>query len=118
VQERGGSAPVATKFENGHLSTDASLAYKTYTQPSQARIGKNDSDGDEQKAQRARNPPRKYPNVKLGQPSRTAPTQKPIYDADSFEDPLCDEFWGDIWVASAVHNVGVYRFIIINALTN
>jgi phospholipase D1/2 len=118
VQERGGSAPVSTKLENGHLPADASLAYKTYSQPSQVRIGKNDNDGDEQKAQRARNLQRKYPNVKLGQSSRTVPTRKPKFDADSFEDPLCDEFWGDIWVASAVHNVGVYRFLVINASTN
>jgi phospholipase D1/2 len=118
VQEGGGSVPVATKFENGHLPTDAPLASKTYGQPSQARIGKNDNDGDEQKAQRARNLLRKYPNVKLGQSSRTVPIQKPKFDANSFEDPLCDEFWEDIWVASAVHNVGVYKFLGINALTN
>jgi phospholipase D1/2 len=118
-QEAGGSAPVATKIENGYLPTDASLASKTYSKPSQARIGKNDNDdGDEQKAQRARNLLRKYPNVKLGQSSRTVPTQKPKFDANSLEDPLCDEFWEDIWVASAVHNVGVYRFLGINALTN
>ncbi|KAF8500767.1 phospholipase D [Russula emetica] len=107
--EGDGSAPVATKFENGHLPMDASLASKTYSQPSQARIGKNDNDGDEQKAQRARNLLRKYPNVKLGQSARTVPTQKPKFDADSFEDPLCDEFWEDIWVASAVHNTEIFR---------
>lgn len=118
MQGVGGSAPVATKFEDGHLPKDVSLASKTYSQPSHARIGKNENDGDEQKAQRARNLPRKYPNVKLGQSSRTVPTQKPKFDANSFEDPLCDEFWEGIWVASAVHNVGVYRSLGINALTN
>jgi phospholipase D1/2 len=81
-------------------------------------VGKNDNDGDEQKAQRARNLLRKYPNVKLGQPSRTVPTQKPKFDANSFEDPLSDEFWYDIWVASAVHNVSVYRYLGINSLTD
>ncbi len=81
-------------------------------------MGKNDNDGDEQKAQRARNLWRKYPNVKLGSSSRTVPTQKPKFDADSFEDPLCDEFWEDIWVTSAVHNVGVYRFLGVNVLTS
>ena len=116
VQEGGGRAPVATKVENRHLPTDASLAPKAYSQPSQARIGKNDNDGDEQKAQRARNLLRKYPNVKLGPSPRIVP--KPKFDANSFEDPLCDEFWEDIWVASAVHNVGVYRFHGINALTS
>lgn len=118
VQERGRNAPISTKNENGHLTTDASLAFKTYGQRSQARIGRNDNDGDENKAQRARNLQRKYPNVNLGQPSRTIPTQKPKFDANSFEDPLCDKFWDDIWVASAVHNVGVYRYHGVNGLTN
>jgi phospholipase D1/2 len=116
VQEAGGSAPVATKIENGHLLT--SLASQTDSQPFQARIGKNDNDGGEQKVQRTRNLLRKYPNVKLGPSPRTVPTQKPKFDAYSFEDPLCDEFWEDIWVTSAVHNVGVYRLSGINALTN
>lgn len=118
MHEVGGIAPVAKKIENGHLPTDAFLASKTYSQPSQVRIGKNDNDGDEQKTQRTRNLPRKSPNVKLGQSSRTVPTQKPKFDANSFEDPLCDEFWEDIWVASAVHNVGVDGFLGANALTN
>jgi len=118
VHEWGGSAPVATKIENEHLPTNASLASKTYSQHFQAWMGKNDNDGDEQKAQRARNLWRKYPNVKLGSSSRTVPTQKPKFDADSFEDPLCDEFWEDIWVTSAVHNVGVYRFLGVNVLTS
>lgn len=109
VQEGGRGAPVATKIENRHLPTNASLASKTHSQPSQARIGKNDNDGDEQKAQRARNLLRKYPNVKLGQSSRTVPTQKPKFDANSFEDPLCDDFWEDIWVAGAVHNTEIFR---------
>ncbi len=104
-QEKGGSASIV---ENGHLPADASLASKTYGQPSHARMGKNDNDVDGQKAQRARHLMRKYPNVKLGQSLRTVPTQKPKFDADSFEDPLCDEFWEDIWVASAMHNVSVY----------
>ena len=117
-KEEGGTAPVATNFENGHLPMDASLAPKTYSQPSQARMGKNDNDGDEQKAQRAHNLLRKYPKVKLGQSPRAVPTQKPKFDANSFEDPLCDDFWEDIWVASAVHNVGVYGLLGINALTN
>lgn len=118
MQGVSGSAPVATKFEDGRLPKDASLASKTYSQSSHARIGKNENDGDEQKAQRARNLLRKYPNIKLGQSSRTVPTQKPKFDANSFEDPLCDEFWEGIWVASAVHNVGVYGFPGINALIN
>lgn len=105
-----GSVLVESKVENGQLfgvSADASLASKTYNH---VRMGKNDTDAEEQKAPRARHMLRKYPNVKLGQSPRIVPTNKPKYDADSFEDPLCDEFWEDIWVACAVHNVCVYRF--------
>ncbi len=112
------AAPVATKVENGHLSADAPLASKTYGPPPHTRMGKNDNGVHEQKAQRTRHLMRKYPNANLGQSPRTVPTQKPEFDADSFEDPLCDEFWEDIWVASAMHNVGVYRFLGIKALTN
>jgi len=113
LQEKVGSAQVEAKYENGHLfgmPADASLAPKTYGQPPSVRTGKIDTDVDEHKAPRARHLLRKYPNVKSGQSPRTVPTVKPKYDADSFEDPLCDEFWEDTWAACAVHNVGVYRF--------
>ena len=106
AQENVGISPVEAKVENGQLlgvPADASLASK----PPYVRIGKNDTDVDEQKVPRARHL-RKYQNVKSGQSPRTIP--KPKYDADSFEDPLCDEFWEDIWVACAMHNVSVYRF--------
>jgi phospholipase D1/2 len=112
-QEKVGSVLVEEKVENGHLfgvPAGASLASKTYRQPPYVRIGKIDTDVEEQKAPRSRHLLRKYPNVKSGQSPRTAPTLKPKYDADSFEDPLCDEFWEDIWAACATHNVGVYRF--------
>jgi phospholipase D1/2 len=33
------------------------------------------------------------------------PTPTPEVDPDMFEDPLCDAFWKDIWLAAAVHNV-------------
>lgn len=66
------------------------------------------ANAEEQRAQRARNLPRK--NAKSGQSSWTVPTPKPRFDADSFEDPVCDEFWKDIWVACAAHNVGVCDF--------
>jgi len=28
---------------------------------------------------------------------------------NDFEDPVCDAFWKDIWVASSVHNTEIYR---------
>ena len=110
---------VETIVENDQMfamPADASLPSKTSTQPPYVRMGNNDTDVEEQKAQRARHLLRKHPNVKLGQLPRTVPTHKPKYDADSFEDPVCDQFWEDIWVACAVHNVGVYRFLELEAI--
>lgn len=121
VQRKVGIPSVEAKVENGQLSgvpADASSVSKMPTQPPYVHMGDNDTDAEEQKAQRARHLLRKHPNVKLGQSPRTVPTHKPRYDADSFEDPLCDEFWEDIWVACAVHNVGVYRFLESEAITN
>jgi phospholipase D1/2 len=121
VQRKGVSPLVEVIVENGQLfgvPADESLPSKTSTQPPYVRMGNNDTDVEEQKAQRARHLLRKHPNVKLGQLPRTVPTHKPKYDADSFEDPLCDEFWEDIWAACAVHNVGVYRFLELEAITN
>ena len=37
----------------------------------------------------------------------TVPTTKPQVEPQDFEDPISDAFWKNIWVASAVHNVGV-----------
>ena len=38
------------------------------------------------------------------------PTQisVPHVHPDDFEDPISDEFWEDVWVACAEHNVGAY----------
>jgi phospholipase D1/2 len=107
-QETAGSARAEATVENGQFSgalADASEASAAYSQPSRARFGKNDADTEEQKASRGRNLLRKHLNGKSSQSPWTVPTAKPKYDADSFEDPICDEFWKDIWVACAAHNV-------------
>ncbi|KAG2010069.1 phospholipase D, variant 2 [Coprinopsis cinerea AmutBmut pab1-1] len=39
----------------------------------------------------------------------TVPTTRPQISFDDFEDPICDKFWKDKWVASAVHNTEIYR---------
>ncbi|EMD31689.1 hypothetical protein CERSUDRAFT_59668, partial [Gelatoporia subvermispora B] len=35
----------------------------------------------------------------------TLPTPTPKVDPDGFEDPICDRFWKDVWLACAVHNI-------------
>ncbi|KAF5339011.1 hypothetical protein D9611_008713 [Ephemerocybe angulata] len=37
------------------------------------------------------------------------PTSRPNIHPDDFEDPICDEFWKEKWVASAAHNTEIYR---------
>ena len=94
-------APADARVDSRHLS-GASFAPETDIQPLQARVGKRDADAE---ALRARGTLRKQLNTKPGQSSWTILTPKPKYDANSFEDPVSDEFWKDIWVACAVHNV-------------
>ncbi|KAG6337311.1 hypothetical protein ID866_1773 [Astraeus odoratus] len=37
------------------------------------------------------------------------PTPTPHVDPHGFEDPICDEFWKNVWVACAAHNTEIYR---------
>ena len=122
-QEKVGNVPADAKVGGGQLfdaPVDASSAPETDSQPHHARMGKNDADAEEQKVPRARGVLRKHLNAKSGQSSWTVPTPmpKPKYDADCFEDPICDEFWDDIWVACAEHNVGVCGFESRRCLTS
>ena len=105
TQEKVGGALADTNVGNGPPSgspANPSIASETHNRSSQAaQMGKNDVDSEEQKTTQPRNMPRKYLN------SRSSPISKPKFDADSFEDPVCDEFWKGIWAACATHNVGV-----------
>jgi phospholipase D1/2 len=40
---------------------------------------------------------------------RSPSTRRPEVGQDAFEDPICDTFWQDIWVASAVYNVITFK---------
>jgi phospholipase D1/2 len=37
------------------------------------------------------------------------PAETPEVDKDNFTDPVCDEFFRDVWLASAVHNTDIFR---------
>ena len=43
----------------------------------------------------------------MGSKTWTLPTPRPKVDPDGFEDPVCDEFWKGVWLASAAHNVSL-----------
>ena len=111
-QEKTGSTPVEAKVgdrdgQNFGPPADMCSAPEMDDQPPHARMGKNDANAEEQKTLRARAILRKHLNAKSSQSPWTPPTPRPDYAAHSFEDPVCDKFWKGIWVACAVHTVGV-----------
>ena len=116
TQENVGVALADTNVGNGPPSgsqANPSISCETYNRSSQAaQMGKNDVDFEEQRTTQPRNLPRKYLN------SKSSPIPKPKFDAESFEDPVCDEFWKGIWTACATHNVGVSQIFKGKLITN
>jgi phospholipase D1/2 len=107
ASELGRSVPAKAKADSGHLpgAPGTSFAPETDSQPLQARVEKRSVDAEAPRARTLR----KQLSTKPGQSPWTILTPKPKYDANSFEDPLSDKFWTDIWVACAVHNVSRLR---------
>lgn len=60
---------------------------------------------NEKEALEARTTIRKHLSAKFGSKQWVLPTPTPHVDPHGFEDPVCDAFWKDVWLASAVHNV-------------
>lgn len=92
------------RVEGGELYGAPADASKTETQdnePPHARSGINDADEQEQAAPAARSTIRKS----LASKQWTLLQPTPKIDPNGFEDPICDAFWKDMWVAAAVHNV-------------
>ncbi|KAF8272777.1 hypothetical protein EI94DRAFT_1717370 [Lactarius quietus] len=111
ASELGRSAPAKARADSGHLSNvsaGTSFAPETDTQFLQARVGKRDADAE---VPRSRATLRKQLSSKAGQSRWTILTPKPKFDANSFEDPIGDKFWKDIWVACAVHNTEIFRLV-------
>ncbi|KAI6114007.1 phospholipase D [Pisolithus sp. B1] len=68
-----------------------------------------DASEEEQNAPRGRSILRKHLAGNLGHKPWTLPTPAPHIDPDDFEDPICDRFWKNVWVACAAHNTEIYR---------
>lgn len=83
---------------------NASISPQIDTQPPQAKPHVDDADEQERAAPRVRSVIRKQLTSKLGS-KWTLPTPRPKVDPQAFDDPICDVFWKNVWVASAVHNV-------------
>ncbi|EIN12579.1 phospholipase D [Punctularia strigosozonata HHB-11173 SS5] len=71
--------------------------------------GDKDVSSQEQTALHSRSVLRKHVTAKLKQGPWTIPTPRPQVDPNGFDDPVCDAFWRDVWVASAVRNTEIFR---------
>lgn len=101
------------RAEDGTLfgaPADASRSLGTDDQPPHGRSGVNDASEDEEAAPAARAAIRRHMAAK-GASSKTwtLPTPRPKVDPEGFEDPVCDEFWKGVWLASAAHNTEIFR---------
>ncbi|KAJ7696033.1 phospholipase D [Mycena rosella] len=104
--------PPQARTDDGDLfgaPADASKTAKTDDEPPHARSGVDDANEEEKAAPGARSILRRHLNAKLGSKTWTLPTARPKVDPNGFEDPICDEFWKNVWVASAAHNTEIYR---------
>ena len=71
-----------------------------------------DTTDEEKAALHARRTVRKH--LEAGITSQWAlPTPTPHVDPHGFEDPVCDAFWKNTWVACAVHNVCDFHFLFL-----
>lgn len=86
---------------------DASKSPQDDSEIPHARGGKIDPSKEEKAAVEARRSIRKHLAANVGTHPWTLPTPTPDVDPHGFEDPICDEFWKNVWVACAVHNVRV-----------
>lgn len=72
---------------------------------------KSDMDSDEHAAASARAIIRADIRSRSSRKHWTVPTVKPKVGPQDFEDPISDAFWKNIWIASAVHNVGAFLLL-------
>jgi phospholipase D1/2 len=63
---------------------------------------------DEKEAPGTRSILRKHLATKLGNGPWSLPVPRPNVDPHAFEDPIVDSFWKEMWLAGAVHNVGIF----------
>lgn len=93
--------------DDGLLSA-ASAKFPSIDKETLSRSSKSDVSDEEQAPLGTRATLRDNRGGKPGRKNAwTVPTTKPQVEPQDFEDPISDAFWKNIWVASAVHNVGV-----------
>lgn len=100
--------PEEVRMPDGELlgaPANAAPNPQTDREPPHARGAANDTLGEEDEIPRVRSLLRKHANAKMGQKPWVLPTPTPRVDPDGLEDPVCDKFWKNVWLACAVHNV-------------
>lgn len=113
--DKGGDPKEATTPDGEKFGAPADASSSAFTddQPPHARSGDKDVSPEEQGAVHARTLLRKHLSVSVGAKPWTVPTPAPEIDPHGFKDPVCDEFFKDVWVAAAVHNVSTTSFSVM-----
>ena len=102
--------PEQAKTKDGEFYGAPADAMPGDNEPPHARTpSREDANEEEKSAVRARALLRKHLGVRLGSKNWTTPTPAPIIDPHGFDDPVCDEFYKDVWISAAVHNTEIYR---------
>ncbi|KAF8840775.1 phospholipase D [Paxillus ammoniavirescens] len=110
------------QHQSNSSTRDPPETYTANGEASRALANKNDQAGDgpphpasdvsdvneEKSASHASSMPHKHLG-NAGDKAWALPTLSPHVDPDSFEDPVSDDFWKNVWVACAVHNTEIYR---------
>ncbi|KAL5482529.1 SPO14 [Sanghuangporus weigelae] len=111
-QENGVPPEARVHGDSGELygaPADASRSPQTDDEVPHARGRKGEATEEEKATVHARRTIRRHLSATFGGNAWTLPTPAPEVDPHGFEDPVCDEFWKDVWVASAVHNTEIFR---------
>lgn len=109
VQNGNAEMPSEARLHDGSgqlfgAPADASRDATTDDEPPHARQGKDDSNEEEKAAVHARSILRKHLSARVGAKPWTLPVPGPNIDPHGFEDPVCDEFYKDVWLSAAAHN--------------
>ena len=99
-----GSTPSEARVDGELFAVPANGDARRDDKLPRSSAGAGDADSDEQKAPSARAALREHLNAKVGS-KWTMPTPTPSVDPHGFDDPICDKFWKETWMACAVHNV-------------
>ncbi|EJC97886.1 phospholipase D [Fomitiporia mediterranea MF3/22] len=111
---KGDSEPHEARVHNGSRElfgapADASKSPQSDDEVPHARGARGEPTDEEKAAVNARKSIRRHLEANIGTNPWTLLTPTPEVDPHGFEDPVCDAFWKNVWVACAVHNTEIFR---------